>query len=87
MTLRIFFQIFHNIISNGIKYQNKDSKPIINISSEKRDNDWIFKIRDNGIGIEKKYFYQIFEPFKRLHTKEEYSGSGIGQPILPETTP
>ncbi|MFN8576792.1 MAG: PAS domain-containing protein [Candidatus Sericytochromatia bacterium] len=75
---KYIFKVFHNIISNGIKYQNRNSQPIINILVEQKDNNWLFKIQDNGIGIDKKYFEQIFEPFKRLHTKEEYSGSGIG---------
>lgn len=72
------FQLFQNIINNSIKYKNQNDDPIINISANKVNDKWQFSISDNGIGINKEYFIQIFEPFKRLHNKEEYSGSGIG---------
>jgi light-regulated signal transduction histidine kinase (bacteriophytochrome) len=71
------YQVFKNIIENGIKY-NTSATPIINISFQEKDADWIFSFKDNGIGIEKKYHEVIFQMFKRLHNKEEYQGSGIG---------
>lgn len=72
------FQIFQNLISNGLKYRKENVNPSINISAERLENKWIFTITDNGIGIESQYFKRIFEPFKRLHNSNEYLGSGIG---------
>lgn len=71
-------QLFQNLIGNGIKYRNKSVTPVINIRSRKTAFGVEFQIEDNGIGIDAKYTEQIFEMFKRLHSKEEYEGSGIG---------
>lgn len=71
-------QLFQNLIANAIKYRKKDIAPIINIKVNSDDNYWIFSISDNGIGIEEKYFDKIFDIFQRLHTREEYQGTGIG---------
>lgn len=70
--------LFQNIISNAIKFTNKDSIPIINISCKERNSDWLFLIEDNGIGINFKDIKEIFLIFKRLHNEKIYSGSGIG---------
>jgi len=70
--------LFKNLISNAVKFRKKDVHPIINISAETKDNEWFFTIKDNGIGIDKKYFYKIFVIFQRLHTRSEYAGTGIG---------
>ncbi|MBD3226898.1 MAG: PAS domain S-box protein [Candidatus Lokiarchaeota archaeon] len=70
-------RLFQNLIENAIKFRGE--KPArIHISAEKEENYWKFAIKDNGIGIEKKHFDRIFIIFKRLHTKEEYPGSGLG---------
>lgn len=71
-------QIFQNIISNAIKFKKRNEDLTIKISSKKKDNQWHLIIEDNGIGIEEKYQEKIFAPFQKLHTEEEYSGSGIG---------
>jgi PAS domain S-box-containing protein len=73
-------QLFQNLISNAIKFRG-DDPPQIHISSEKNENKWIFSVRDNGIGIDSEYSNRIFEIFQRLHSKEEYAGSGIGLAI------
>ncbi len=73
-------QIFQNLISNAIKFHN-GSTPKIHISSQKSETEWIFAVADNGIGIDPNYQEQIFEVFKRLHTRNEYPGSGIGLSI------
>ena len=70
-------QVFQNLISNAIKFSG-DETPIIHISAHKDGNEWIFGVTDNGIGIEPEYQKQIFEVFKRLHTRSDYPGSGIG---------
>jgi PAS domain S-box-containing protein len=73
-------QVFQNLINNAIKFRSKD-QPKINISVKKEDNQWIFAVQDNGIGINPKHSDRIFEVFKRLHKKREYSGTGIGLAI------
>ncbi len=70
-------QLFQNLISNGIKFRGKNS-PKIHISAKKGDNEYIFAVKDNGIGIEKKHLERIFNIFQRLHSRNEYDGSGIG---------
>ena len=70
--------LFQNLISNAVKFKRKDIHPIINISAEVKHNEWFFMIKDNGIGIDKKYYDKLFVIFQRLHTKAEYAGTGIG---------
>jgi PAS domain S-box-containing protein len=73
-------QIFQNLIINGIKFHSEEV-PKIHISAEKKANEWLFSVKDNGIGIDPQYSEKIFEVFKRLHRKEEYPGTGIGLAI------
>ena len=73
-------QVFQNLIINGIKFHSEGA-PKIHISVEKKANEWVFSVQDNGIGIDPQYFKTIFEIFKRLHKREEYSGTGIGLAI------
>ncbi len=73
-------QVFQNLIANGIKFHSEEA-PKIHISAEKKANEWIFSVQDNGIGIDPQYSEKIFEVFKRLHKKEEYPGTGIGLAI------
>jgi light-regulated signal transduction histidine kinase (bacteriophytochrome) len=70
-------QLFQNLISNGIKYQN-GGPPNIHVSCGQEGERWIFSVKDNGIGIDSKYADRIFLIFQRLHTQQEYSGTGIG---------
>lgn len=73
-------QIFLNLIANAIRYRT-DAPPQIAVAAERRGADWVFSVRDNGIGIEAKFHEQIFGVFKRLHGAAEYSGTGIGLAI------
>lgn len=70
--------IFQNLIDNAIKFHKASEPPRIYVSAEKKENEWIISVRDNGIGIEKQYFDRIFNIFQRLHSQKEYSGTGIG---------
>ncbi len=74
-------QLFQNLISNSIKY-NDQPCPTIHITAEKQDNDWIFKVADNGIGIDPQQGDRIFKIFQRLHSPDEYEGTGIGLAIV-----
>jgi PAS domain S-box-containing protein len=71
-------QVFQNLISNALKYQNEEVSPIVEINFEETPTHYKFAVRDNGIGIEDEYFEKIFIIFQRLHHKHEYSGTGLG---------
>lgn len=70
-------QLFQNLISNAIKFRGPHS-PVINIDCQKNNDQYIFSIKDNGIGINPENQQKIFEMFRRLHTNEEFEGTGIG---------
>jgi light-regulated signal transduction histidine kinase (bacteriophytochrome) len=71
-------QLFQNLIINAIKFRKKGTTPEIEISAEKHNGHWKFLVKDNGIGIDPKQADRIFVIFQRLHTRNEYEGSGIG---------
>ena len=73
-------QLFQNLLSNAIKFRS-DKLPAVHISAKVEGPWWIFTVRDNGIGFDMKHADRIFVIFQRLHTKEEYPGSGIGLAI------
>src|SRR6266567_3459633 len=73
-------QLFQNLIGNAVKYCN-GHKPQIEISSCAESEHWVFSVDDNGIGIEPQYFERIFQMFQRLHTRQHYSGTGVGLAI------
>ncbi len=73
-------QLFQNLISNAIKFKNQET-PKIYISNRKDEDKFIFAVEDNGIGIDLKYQEKIFKVFQRLHTIDEYDGTGIGLSI------
>ncbi|MDZ8056083.1 MAG: ATP-binding protein [Aulosira sp. ZfuVER01] len=73
-------QLFQNLIGNAIKFCKEDC-PRIQIRAIQRETDFLFQVEDNGIGIKPKYLDRIFEVFKRLHTRREYPGTGIGLAI------
>ena len=70
-------QVFQNLISNGIKFRGQ-APPRVHVSTAQVERDWVFSIRDNGIGIEPRHFERIFLMFQRLHHRSEYPGTGIG---------
>jgi PAS domain S-box-containing protein len=74
-------QLFQNLIGDAIKYRDQGRPPEIHVSAERQEAGWIFSVRDNGIGIEPEYKEHIFGLFKRLHTGDRYSGTGIGLAI------
>lgn len=73
-------ELFLNLISNAIKFHG-EAPPHVHVSAVREDTAWAFSVRDNGIGIDPKYFNRIFVIFQRLHTRREYPGTGIGLAI------
>lgn len=73
-------RLIQNLISNAIKFRGERPTQI-HISARRDPQNWLFSVRDNGIGIEPQYAQRIFEIFQRLHTREQYPGTGIGLAI------
>lgn len=74
-------QLFQNLLDNALKFRRPDVSPRIHIAVERQDDQWQFAVRDNGIGIAPVYHEEIFQVFRRLHTTEEYEGTGMGLAI------
>ena len=76
----LMYHVFQNLITNGLKF-NKSGKPEIDISWSETPEYYTFLVKDNGIGISKDYSKAIFQMFKRLHTENDYEGTGVGLSI------
>jgi len=74
----MLIQLFQNLISNALKYRKPDVSPKVHVAARRQGNQWLFSVTDNGIGVDPQYRESIFQIFKRLHTREEYPGTGIG---------
>jgi signal transduction histidine kinase len=70
-------QVFQNLIGNALKFRSHDP-PRVELGASRREKDWVFSVKDNGIGIDPKDFDRVFVIFQRLHTRQEYPGTGIG---------
>jgi signal transduction histidine kinase len=79
--LHMLSQLWQNLIANAIKFQRRGQAPDIRISASERPAEWVFSIRDNGIGIAPSHRDQVFLVFRRLHTADQYGGTGIGLAI------
>ncbi len=80
MDSSLFRQVIRNLTGNAIKYRG-DEPPRVHVSAQREPGEWVFSVRDNGIGIDPQYSERIFGVFQRLHSRDEYSGTGIGLAI------
>ncbi len=74
--------VFLNLIGNALKYRRPDVPPRVRVRADRESSYWRFSVEDNGIGIDPEYFDRIFVMFQRLHTRDEYEGTGIGLAIV-----
>ncbi len=74
-------QLFQNLLSNAIKFRHKTIAPLVTITCASKGDQWIIKVKDNGIGIPKQDQNRVFTIFQRLHGRDEYPGTGIGLAI------
>ena len=77
---KLIRMVLQNLIANAVKFKG-DNAPVIRVDTLEDKNVWHFVVKDNGIGIEQKFYEKIFNVFHRLHTREQYPGSGIGLSI------
>jgi two-component system, chemotaxis family, sensor kinase Cph1 len=73
--------VFQNLLANAIKYRRPEDASCIHVAVEDRENEWVFTITDNGIGFDQQHADRIFLPFRRLHSRAEYPGTGVGLAI------
>ncbi|HMK45455.1 MAG TPA: PAS domain S-box protein, partial [Methanocella sp.] len=71
------YQVIQNLLSNSIKYRS-DRPPEVRVTAERKGNEWVISVSDNGIGIDPQYFGRLFVVFQRLHSRAEYPGNGLG---------
>ena len=74
-------QLFQNLIANALKFRRPGERPRVEVTAERGEGEWVFAVRDNGIGFEPQFAEQIFLVFQRLHTRAEYAGTGVGLAI------
>ena len=71
-------QLFQNLVANALKFTDPERPAIVALSAKEEEDSYVFAVSDNGIGISEENQSKIFEMFRRLHTRSEYEGSGIG---------
>lgn len=74
-------QLYYNLIENAVKFSRNDVAAYVEIGADQMDDKWLFYIKDNGIGIKEEFRERVFEIFQRLHTRDEFEGTGMGLAI------
>ncbi|HEX4035640.1 MAG TPA: ATP-binding protein [Solirubrobacteraceae bacterium] len=80
--LALLRQVFTNLIGNAVKYSAHNAQPEVTVTSELRDGERVFLVRDNGVGFDMRYADKLFQVFQRLHRVEDYEGTGVGLAIV-----
>jgi signal transduction histidine kinase len=74
-------QVLLNLLSNAVKYSGNNPSPVVDISAEKKGEELVYCIRDNGVGFDMRFYNKLFGVFQRLHTENEFPGTGVGLAI------
>ena len=74
-------QVFQNLLTNAVKFAAPGRRPDVRVAAARSDGEWRIEVTDNGIGIDPRHRERVFGMFKRLHTREDYPGTGIGLAI------
>lgn len=74
-------QVLLNLLSNAVKYSSNNPSPVVEIAAEKKSEEYIYRIRDNGVGFDMRFYNKLFGVFQRLHTESEFPGTGVGLAI------
>lgn len=80
--LSLIKQVLHNYISNAAKYSSRSAKSRIEVTSYPAEGEFVFSVKDNGIGFDMNYYHKLFKVFQRLHSREEFEGTGVGLAIV-----
>ena len=75
-------QVWVNLLSNAVKYSSRAPSPLIEVCGYTKDSEVVYSVRDNGAGFDMAHYDKLFEIFKRLHTNQEFEGTGVGLPIV-----
>src|SRR6185312_1950020 len=75
-------QVMFNLISNAVKYSSKQKSPHVEISHKEKDNTIIISVKDNGVGFDMQYANKLFGVFQRLHSQQDFEGTGVGLAIV-----
>jgi PAS domain S-box-containing protein len=78
----LLYQVIFNLVSNALKYSAKKAKPVVEIGATEQNDEVIVSVKDNGNGFDMKYADKLFGVFQRLHTQEEFEGTGVGLAIV-----
>ena len=78
----LLYQVMFNLLSNAIKYSSKKKNPIVEIFSKEKNGEITFSIKDNGAGFSMEYVDKLFGVFQRLHSEDEFEGTGVGLSIV-----
>jgi light-regulated signal transduction histidine kinase (bacteriophytochrome) len=78
----LLHQVMSNLVSNAVKYSSKGENPVVRISSKEKNGEIVFSVNDNGAGFDMQYADKLFGVFQRLHSVEEFEGTGVGLAIV-----